>query len=179
MSRIGNKIITIPENVTVTVGNRLATVKGPKGELTLNLPIKIDVEVRDNQIIVSRQGNDKKTRSCHGSTRAHLQNMITGVVTPWVKQLEIRGTGYKASVDGHKLNVSAGFIHPVFITAPEGIEFQVIEDTKVTVTGIDKTIVGQVGSNIRKIKPPEPYKGKGIRYLNEFIKLKAGKTAKA
>jgi large subunit ribosomal protein L6 len=179
MSRIGNKTISIPENVTVTINNRIATVKGPKGELNLNLPFRINVEVKDQKIIVSREGDDKITKSCHGSTRAHLQNMVTGVVTPWVKSLEIRGTGYKASVNDNKLTVIAGFIHPVFITAPEGITFQVVEDTKVIVTGPDKTVVGQVGSNIRKIKPPEPYKGKGIRYLGEFIKLKAGKTAKA
>lgn len=179
MSRIGNKTITIPENVTVTVDNRVAKVSGPKGELTLNIPLRIKVEVKDGKIIISREGNDKITKSCHGSTRAHLQNMVSGVVTPWVKQLEIRGTGYKASVNGDKLTVIAGFIHPVFITAPQGISIQVLEDTKVTVSGPDRTVVGQVSSNIRKIKPPEPYKGKGIRYLNEFIKLKAGKTAKA
>jgi large subunit ribosomal protein L6 len=179
MSRIGNQTITIPENVTVIVDNRQVKVSGPKGELTLNLPLKINIEVKDKKIIVSRETNDKITKSCHGSTRAHLQNMVTGVVTPWTKSLEIRGTGYKASVSGDKLSVSAGFIHPVFITAPKGITIEVAEDTKVTVIGSDRTIVGQVGSNIRKIKPPEPYKGKGIRYLNEFIKLKAGKTAKA
>ena len=179
MSRIGNKTITIPDSVTVTVDNRIVKITGPKGELFLNLPLKINVDIKDKKIIVSRETNDKITKSCHGSTRAHLNNMVTGVVTPWVKNLEIRGTGYKASVTGDKLSVSAGFIHPVFITAPKGITIQVIEDTKVTVTGPDRTVVGQVGSNIRKIKPPEPYKGKGVRYLNEFIKLKAGKTAKA
>ena len=105
--------------------------------------------------------------------------MINGVQTPWVKELEIRGTGYKASVNGNKLKILAGFIHPVEITAPVGVEFQVQEETKITVSGTDKTVVGQVASNIRKIRPPEPYKGKGIRYLNEFIKLKAGKKAKA
>jgi len=179
MSRIGNKTITIPDSVTVTVDNRIVKITGPKGELFLNLPLKINIDIKDKKITVSRETNDKITKSCHGSTRAHLNNMVTGVVTPWVKNLEIRGTGYKASITGDKLSVSAGFIHPVFITAPKGITIQVAEDTKVTVTGPDRTVVGQVGSNIRKIKPPEPYKGKGIRYLNEFIKLKAGKTAKA
>lgn len=179
MSRIGNQTISIPENVTVVVDNRQVKVTGPKGELTLNLPLKVNVEVKDNKIIVTRETNDKITKSCHGSTRAHLQNMVTGVVTPWVKNLEIRGTGYKASVSGNKLTVIAGFIHPVLITAPKGVTLEVFEDTKVTITGPDRTTVGQVGSNIRKIKPPEPYKGKGIRYFGEFIKLKAGKTAKA
>jgi len=179
MSRIGRQIITIPENVTVTVANNLATVVGPKGTLSYQFPPKITVTVADNQVTVARLAEDKPTRSNHGSVRAHLNNIITGVVTPWIKEMEIRGTGYKASVSGNKLTVLAGFIHPVFITAPEGITISVAEDTKITISGCDREVVGQVASNIRKIRPPEPYKGKGIRYLNEVIKLKAGKTAKA
>lgn len=179
MSRIGNLPILIPAGVTVAVDKRLVTVTGPKGTLTLNLPQKINVDIKDNQIIVTRLTEDKKVKACHGSTRAHLNNMVSGVQTLWKKELEIRGTGYKASVNGNKLIVTAGFIHPVEIIAPEGINIVVAEDTKITVTGINKVIVGQTASNIRKIKKPEPYKGKGIRYLNEFIKLKAGKTAKA
>jgi len=179
MSRIGKQIITIPQDVTVKIDESLVKVTGPKGELTLNIPQKIEVSVADGQITVKRLTEDKKVRSNHGTIRAHLNNMVKGVVTPWQKSLEIRGTGYKASVAGDKLTVHAGYIHPVVIQAPLGIEFIVAEDTKVTVTGIDKTIVGQVASNIRKIRKPEPYKGKGIRYADEFIKLKAGKTAKA
>lgn len=179
MSRIGNLPISIPAGVTVTVDKRIVTVVGPKGTLTLNLPIKIEVLIKDNFVLVSRLTEEKKVKACHGSTRAHINNMISGVQNLWQKELEIRGTGYKASVNGNKLVVIAGFIHPVEISAPEGINFSVAEDTKITVTGINKVVVGQTASNIRKIRKPEPYKGKGIRYLNEFIKLKAGKTAKA
>ncbi len=179
MSRIGKQIITIPPEVSVTIDGSVVKVVGPKGELILNLPQKIEVSVDNGQITVTRLTEDKKVRSNHGTIRAHLNNMVQGVITPWQKNLEIRGTGYKASVSGNKLTVHAGYIHPVIIEAPQGIEFIVTEDTKINVIGIDKTIVGQVASNIRKIRKPEPYKGKGIRYADEFIKLKAGKTAKA
>ncbi len=179
MSRIGKQLITIPAGVTVVVNSNQVTVTGPKGELKLTLPLKIKVEVKDDQIIVTRLSEDKKTRSNHGTVRAHLNNMVKGVVEPWKKELEIKGTGYKASLSGDKLKLIVGFIHPVDITAPVGVFFEVPEETKVIITGVDKTAVGQVASNIRKVKPPEPYKGKGIRYLNEFIKLKAGKKAKA
>ena len=179
MSRIGRQPITIPTGVTVVVDNRIVTVTGPKGTLSLDIPFKINVEIKDDQVIISRVSEDKKIKACHGTTRAHLNNMIQGVQTPWKKELEIKGTGYKASVNGNKLKVLAGYIHPVELTAPAGIEFQVPEETKIVVTGIDRMVVGQVASNIRKIRPPEPYKGKGVRYANEFIKLKAGKKAKA
>jgi len=180
MSRIGKQIIIIPESVTITKEASLITVTGPKGTLSYRIPAKIEVNIENNQITVTRVAEDKKTRSCHGSTRAHLNNMIKGVVTPWTKELEVRGTGYKASVsDDNKLTVLAGFIHPVHIIPPQGITISVADNTKITVSGCDREDVGQVASNIRKIRPPEPYKGKGIRYLNEFIKLKAGKTAKA
>jgi large subunit ribosomal protein L6 len=170
MSRIGKQLINIPAGVTVT---------GPKGELKLILPLKINVEIKDNQVIVTRVSEDKKTRSNHGTVRAHLNNMIKGVVELWKKEMEIKGTGYKASLAGNKLKLLVGFIHPVEIIAPIGVFFEVPEETKVIITGADKTKVGQVASNIRKVRPPEPYKGKGIRYANEFIKLKAGKKAKA
>ena len=190
MSRIGKQPITIPTGVTVTVDNRTVTVAGPKGTLTLAIPFKINVEVsatggsasggKDNgTVFVTRVSEDKKVKACHGATRAHINNMVAGVQNHWTKDLEIRGTGYKASVNGNKLKLLAGFIHPVEITAPVGVEFQVKEETKITVSGADKTVVGQVASNIRKVRPPEPYKGKGIRYIDEFIKLKAGKKAKA
>ena len=180
MSRIGKQIITIPEAVTVTMEGSSVTVTGPKGTLSYRVPHRIKVNIENSQITVTRIAEDKQTRSNHGSTRANLNNMVKGVVIPWTKELEIRGTGYKASVsDDNKLTVLAGFIHPVHITPPEGITISVTDNTKVTVSGCDREVVGQVASNIRKIRPPEPYKGKGIRYLNEFIKLKAGKTAKA
>ncbi|MFA5827881.1 MAG: 50S ribosomal protein L6 [Candidatus Shapirobacteria bacterium] len=179
MSRIGRLPISIPAGVTVNVNSNIVTVSGTKGTLTLKTPLKIAIDQKDGQVVVSRLSEDKKVRSNHGSIRAHINNMIQGVQTPWHKELLIKGTGYKAVLSGNKLIVSAGYIHPVEVIAPEGIQFQVLEDTKVIVTGADKTIVGQVASNIRKIRTPEPYKGKGIRYVDEFIKLKAGKTAKA
>jgi large subunit ribosomal protein L6 len=179
MSRIGNQPVLIPSGVTVTIDNRVITVTGPKGTLILPVPLKINVEVVDNKVIVSRLSEDKKIKANHGTTRAHINNMVTGVVTPWTKQMEIRGTGYKFAVNGNKLIVTAGFINPVEITAPEGVFFQLADETKLTVSGINKVFVGQTASNIRKIRKPEPYKGKGVRYLDEFIKLKAGKTAKA
>lgn len=179
MSRIGKQLINIPTGVTVAVDKQIVTVTGPKGSLTLNIPFKINVEVKDNQVFVNRVSEDKKVKACHGATRAHINNMVQGVQTPWKKELEIKGTGYKASVNGNKLRLNVGFIHPVDITAPNGVEFQVPEETKIVITGIDRMVVGQVASNIRKIRPPEPYKGKGVRYVNEFIKLKAGKKAKA
>ena len=179
MSRIGNLPVSIPAGVTVTVDKQLITVTGPKGTLTLPVPFKINIVIKDNQVIVSRLSEDKKIKANHGTTRAHINNMVTGVVTPWTKQMEIRGTGYKFAVNGNKLIVTAGFINPVEITAQEGVSFQLADETKLTVSGINKVFVGQTASNIRKIRKPEPYKGKGIRYLNEFIKLKAGKTAKA
>jgi large subunit ribosomal protein L6 len=179
MSRIGKLPVKITEGVVVSVEGRTVKVTGPKGVSTLALPLKINVEVKDGFVNITRVSEDKKVKACHGAIRAHINNMVQGVVTPWKKELEIRGTGYKFAVNGNKLTVTAGFIHPVIITAPEGVTFAVAEDTKLSVTGHEKVVVGQVASNIRKIRTPEPYKGKGIRYLNEFIKLKAGKTAKA
>lgn len=179
MSRIGNLPITIPAGVTVTFDNHIVTVTGPKGTLTLTVPFKINVEVKDSVVTVTRLSEDKKVKACHGSTRAHISNMIEGVQNLWKKEMEIRGTGYKFAVNGNKLTVSAGYINPVVVTALDGIFFASSDDTKLTITGIDKVVVGQTASNIRKIRTPEPYKGKGIRYLDEFIKLKAGKTAKA
>ena len=179
MSRIGKQLIDIPTGVTIAVNLPEVTVTGPKGELKLNVAPKINVEVKDNQVFVTRVSEDKKTKSNHGTTRAHISNMVKGVVTPWEKTMEIRGTGYKAILMGNKLRLNVGYIHPVDIAAPIGITFQVPEDTKVIITGCNKTVVGQVASNIRKVRKPEPYKGKGIRYADEFIKLKAGKKAKA
>lgn len=179
MSRIGKQLIDIPTGVTVAVNSNEVTVTGPKGELKLNVAPKINVEVKDNQVFVTRVSEDKKTRSNHGTTRAHINNMIKGVVTPWEKTMEIRGTGYKAILMGNKVRLNVGYIHPVDIEAPVGVTFQVPEETKVIISGCNKTVVGQVASNIRKVRKPEPYKGKGIRYADEFIKLKAGKKAKA
>jgi len=179
MSRIGKQPITIPEGVSITQDTSLVKITGPKGELSLTIPPKIKLEIKDNQLIITRLTSDKQTRANHGTTRAHLANFVRGVVDPWKKEMEIRGTGYKFAVNGDKLTVTAGYIHPVYVTALPGIEFIVSEETKLTIIGCNKELVGQMASTIRKIRKPEPYKGKGIRYLNEFIKLKAGKTAKA
>ena len=179
MSRIGKQLINIPTGVSVVVNQKEVTVTGPKGELKLTFAPKINVEVKDNQVFVTRVSEDKKTKSNHGTVRAHINNMIKGVVEPWKKEMEIKGTGYKVALMGNKVRLNVGFIHPVDVTAPTGVVFEVPEDTKIIITGPDRTVVGQVASNIRKIRPPEPYKGKGIRYADEFIKLKAGKKAKA
>jgi large subunit ribosomal protein L6 len=179
MSRIGKQLIIIPTGVTVTVDKDIVTVAGPKGILNLTVPFKINVEIKEGKVFVTRVSEDKKVKACHGATRAHINNMVKGVQTHWVKEMEIKGTGYKASLNGNKLKLLVGFIHPVEIVAPVGVEFQVPEETKIIISGADRMKVGQVASNIRKVRPPEPYKGKGVRYANEFIKLKAGKKAKA
>ena len=179
MSRIGKQPILIPAEVTVTLTDKLITVAGPKGTLTIKIPQKITIEIKDATLYISRATDDRQTRANHGTTRALLNNMIKGVVTPWIKQLEIRGTGYKAQVNGNKLKIWAGYINPREMEMPEGIVAEVAEETKVTISGCNKEVVGQVASNIRKIRKPEPYKGKGIRFLNEIVKIKAGKKAKA
>jgi len=179
MSRIGKSPITIPANVTVEIANNTVKVTGPLGTLSRPIPTKINVEIKDSILTVNRVSEDKKIKACHGTTRAHINNMIQGVVTPWKKEMEIRGTGYKFTMKGTQLIVTAGYINPVSVEVPTGVQCAVFEDTKLTITGANKELVGQLASNIRKIRKPEPYKGKGIRYANEFIKLKAGKTAKA
>jgi large subunit ribosomal protein L6 len=179
MSRIGKQPIIIPTGVTAVLTDKQITITGPKASLIKAIPNKIFVEIKDNTIFVTRKTDDKQTRANHGTTRAHFNNMIKGVTTPWEKKMEIRGTGYKAQVNGNKIKVWAGYINPVEMSLPEGVFAQVDEETKITISGADKEKVGQVASNLRKIRKPEPYKGKGIRYQDEFIKLKAGKKAKA
>lgn len=179
MSRIGKLPVIIPEGVTASLDTGTVVITGPKGSLTLPIPSALDVSHQDNTLIVSNRRNDKPSRSVFGAFRSHLQNAVTGVVTPWTKSIEIRGTGYKFALNGNKLVVTCGFIHPVNIIFPEGVFGQLTDETKLVVSGASRQVVGQVASNIRKIKPPEPYKGKGIRYQNEFVKLKAGKTAKS
>ena len=178
MSKIGKQPVQIPSGITVTQVDKQVKVSGPKGELSLRLPDKIKVEIKSDQVLVTRLSSDKKTKANHGTIRAHINNMITGVQTPWTKQLEVRGTGYKASTVGDKITLIVGFIHPVNLIIPAGIHVQIEEETKITVSGADKTMVGQLASNIRKVKKPEPYQGKGIRYVDEYIKIKPGKAAK-
>jgi len=178
MSKIGKLPITIPQGISVTVGKTSVDVSSVKETLSLNIPSHIEIKVIDNQIIINRLSEIIQAKSNHGTIRSILQNMVTGLVTPWQKQMELIGTGYKASVTGNKLNLIVGFIKPIIIGIPQNITVTVDSDTKLTISGSDKIKVGQMASLIRKIRPPEPYKGKGIRYKDEFIKLKPGKAAK-
>ncbi|MFA6518770.1 MAG: 50S ribosomal protein L6 [Candidatus Shapirobacteria bacterium] len=179
MSRLAKKSLTIPSEVAVTQDQFTITITGPKGKLVMPLPAKIEVKVDGQEASVRRLGDDRQTRANLGTTWSILKNHLAGVVTPWQKSMEIRGTGYKFAIKENILVITCGFIHPVEIKLPEGVTAVLTEETKAVLTGCNREIVGQVASNIRKAKPPEPYKGKGIRYLNEFVKLKAGKTAKA
>jgi large subunit ribosomal protein L6 len=176
MSKIGRLPITIAQGATVTVEGRHVTVTGPKGTLVQKLPRGIEVEVKDGIVNVSAKTKSKTDMSNHGTIRALLNNNITGVTTGWSKKLELVGTGFRAEVAGKTLTLTVGFSHTVPIEAPEGITFTV-EKTFVTVTGPSREVVGQVSAEIRAIRPPEPYKGKGIKYSDEVIRRKAGKAA--
>ena len=178
MSRIGNAIIIVPKDVTVTQGGNIVTVKGPKGELRTTVPSRISVKVTDGKIEVKRKGDDKPTRALHGYIRAQLANLVTGVTEGWTKTLELSGVGYRANITGVNLTLNLGFSHPVTVIPPAGIQFAVNEGT-IVVSGTDKQLVGEVAAKIREIKKPEPYKGKGIKYQGEHIRKKAGKAAKA
>lgn len=179
MSRIGDLPILIPDNVEVLKTGKHLVVKGNKGSLEIDINPNINVEVENKQILVKRKGDLGKIKSMHGLTRSLIFNMIVGVSEGWVKKLELVGVGYRAEANGEKIVLSVGFSHPVEVMAPVGISFVVSDNTKITVLGINKEQVGQVAANIRKIKPPEPYKGKGIRYDGEHIKRKPGKAGKA
>jgi len=178
MSKIGKLPITVPQGVTVTIGKTSVEVSSAKETLSVNIPSHVDIKLVNDQIIVNRLSDMIKAKSNHGTIRSTLQNMVTGLTTPWQKQLELIGTGYKALVSANKLNLNVGFIKPVTINIPQNINITVDSDTKITITGANKIVVGQIASLIRKVRPPEPYKGKGIRYKDEFIKLKPGKAAK-
>ncbi|MBI2021566.1 50S ribosomal protein L6 [Candidatus Daviesbacteria bacterium] len=179
MSRVGNNPINIPSSVEVLIEGSKVLAKGPKGSLELNLNPLVRAEVKDNQLVVSRKKEDRLSRSVHGLTRALLNNMVLGVSSGWDKKLEMVGVGYRASGGGDSLTLNVGYSHPVNFKAPEGINFTVSDNTKITVSGIDKHLVGQVAANIRAVKPPEVYKGKGIRYEGEYVRRKAGKAGKA
>lgn len=184
MSRIGIRPITVPAGVTVSVEPGLVKVKGPKGELTQAISTLLTVSQEDNTVNVSRPDNDRIARSQHGLARTLIANMVDGVTKGHSKVLEVVGVGYRAQLEGKNLLLNMGYSHPVRIAAPEGIEFVVKADEKtraqqITISGIDKALVGQISADIRKVRKPEPYKGKGIRYQGETIKLKAGKRAAA
>lgn len=178
MSRIGLKVIEIPEGVEVKNENNLVTVKGPKGTLTRQLHEDMIINIDGNELTVARPSDNKLHKSLHGTTRSLIANMVEGVHKGFEKALEIQGVGYRAAKQGNKLVLNAGYSHPVEIDQPEGIEIEVPANTKVIVKGIDKQLVGAIAADIRAVRKPEPYKGKGIRYVDEYVRRKEGKTAK-
>ena len=178
MSRIGRMPITVPAGVTVTIDGQDVAVKGPKGELSLTVKEPIQAVMVENTITVTRPDDERLSRSLHGLTRTLIQNLIVGVTEGYSKQLEVVGTGYRLASKGSGIELSLGFSHPVVVDPPAGITFTVEGNDKLTVSGIDKQAVGEVAANIRKIRKPEPYKGKGVRYAGENVRRKAGKAGK-
>ena len=178
MSRIGNKHVVIPAGVTVTIDGTLIVVKGPKGELTHNFDSILNVTIENNEVIVTRPNDDKYTRSIHGTTRALVQNMVKGVTDGFEKVLEIQGVGYRAQLQGTTLVVNAGHSHPHNMVIPQGLTVKVPTPTEIRISGIDKQLVGQFAAEVRILRKPEPYKGKGIRYQGEYVRRKEGKKAK-
>jgi len=178
MSRIGKAPIAIPSGVDITITGQHVTVKGPKGTLSRVIPGEIIVRQEDATLFVERPNDERQNRSLHGLCRTLVSNMVIGVTDGFSKELEIVGVGYRAEAQGANLRLALGFSHPVVVPAPDGISFEIPVQTRVIVKGIDKELVGQVAANIRSIRKPEPYKGKGVRYLNERILRKAGKTGK-
>jgi large subunit ribosomal protein L6 len=178
MSRIGNKPIPVPKGVTIEIDGTQVRVKGPKGQLEQNLRPEIGIETKEGEILVTRPSEDKLHRSLHGLTRTLVANMVIGVTDGYTRTLEIAGVGYRVAKEGNSLVFALGFSHPVRIDPPTGITFNVETPTRLSVSGIDKQLVGEQAAQIRKLKPPEPYKGKGITYQGERIRRKAGKTGK-
>lgn len=178
MSRIGNKVITMPAGVELTNNNNVITVKGPKGELTREFNKNIEIKVEGTEITVVRPNDSKEMKTIHGTTRANLNNMVVGVSEGFKKDLEMKGVGYRAQLQGTKLVLSVGKSHQDEVEAPEGITFTVANPTSISVEGINKEVVGQTAAYIRSLRSPEPYKGKGIRYVGEYVRLKQGKTGK-
>lgn len=178
MSRIGRLPIDIPAGATVSVDGQNVAVKGPKGELTLVIAEPIQATVEDNQVLVSRPDDERSSRALHGLTRSLIANQIIGVTQGYSKGLEVVGTGYRVLAKGSDIEFALGFSHPVVVTPPAGISFTVEGNNKLTVHGISKQAVGEVAANIRKIRKPEPYKGKGVRYAGEVVRRKAGKSGK-
>jgi len=177
MSRIGKTPVNIPEKVKVDISDGKVTIEGPKGTLDYEYPAEITVRIDDNQVVFERPSDIKRIRALHGLTRALVANMITGVSEGFARVLEIHGVGYRAEMKGKNLQLMLGFSHPIFVVPPPGIALEVEGTNKVKVSGIDKQLVGQVAATIRGFRPPEPYKGKGVRYEGETVRRKAGKTA--
>lgn len=178
MSRIGNKIVVLPAGVEVKQEGNNITVKGPKGELTREFSSDIKMNIEGNEVTFTRPNDSKDMKTIHGTTRANFNNMVVGVSTGFEKGLELIGVGYRAQMQGTKLILNVGYSHPVEITPPAGVTVEVPSNTQVVVKGANKEHVGEVAANIRGVRPPEPYKGKGIRYVGEFVRRKEGKTGK-
>jgi large subunit ribosomal protein L6 len=179
MSRVGKNPVAIPKGVTVTREGGAIRVKGPKGTLSESMPTQIAVEIGDSEVVCKRPDDRKESRALHGLTRAMVANMVQGVSEPFVKELEIQGVGYRADMAGKKLKLLLGFSHPVEVDVPDGISVSVDRNVIVKIEGIDRRQVGQFAANIRSLRPPEPYKGKGIRYVGEHIRRKVGKAGAA
>jgi len=180
MSRIGKLPVPIPDGVDVTLDGLTVRVKGPKGELTRTMPDGVSIALGgDDTVVVSRPDDTRTSKSRHGLVRTLIFNMVEGVTSGYAKSLELVGVGYRAAKQGAGVELQVGYSHPVMIDAPDGIDLEVPQPTRIVVSGIDKVLVGQVAANIRKVRPPEPYKGKGIKYEGERIRRKAGKTAGA
>lgn len=176
MSRIGKQPVTMPDGVSASLEAGVMTLKGPQGDLSLRIPATVEVKQDGPVLTVVRTGDDKQSRSDHGTIRALLQNMVVGVKDGYSRELEIQGVGFRASMSGQDLTMNVGYSHPVEYTVPEGITLTVTDGTQLKVSGIDKQLVGQVAARIRAFCPPEPYKGKGVRYKDERVRRKAGKT---
>lgn len=177
MSRIGRRELVIPEGVTVDVNNNSVKVNGKLGELTLNVKPGIKVNVEESKVLVTRENDTKELKQLHGTTNANINNMLTGVSEGFKKELEINGVGYKFAVAGNTLTINAGYSHPVKMEAPAGIKLESPSQTELTISGFDKQKVGEFAAQVRKVRGPEPYKGKGIKYKDEFIRRKEGKKA--
>ena len=179
MSRVGKAPITLPSGVSVEIDGQKVKVKGPKGELLREFHERVSITEDDGVLTVSRSDDERQSRALHGLSRALLANMVIGVSEGYKKELSIVGVGYRAALNGNSIDLQLGFSHPVSVDAPAGITFEVPEQTKIIISGIDKESVGQIASEIRAIRPPEPYKGKGIRYVDEYVRRKAGKAGVA
>jgi large subunit ribosomal protein L6 len=177
MSRIGRQPIPVPEGVTVSLGAGRVTINGPRGELNQQVSERMEIAEEDGTVTVKRATDRGEDRALHGLTRSLIANMVEGVTAGYEKRLEIQGVGYRARLQGKALELSVGYSHPVSISAPDGIEFEVPQPTQVIVRGIDKQLVGETAARIRRVRPPEPYKGKGVRYAGEHVRRKVGKRA--
>ena len=179
MSRVGRLPVVVPSGVDVNIEGSQVKVKGPKGEMAFTFSPQIEISLKENEILVNRPSDAREMRSLHGTTRALIQNMVTGVTEGFQRELQLVGVGYRANMEGNNLVLNVGYSHPVVVEPPQGITFDVGErNQQIFISGIDKQVVGQIAADIRKVRPPEPYKGKGIRYKDEYIRRKAGKAGK-